>query len=196
MEIYDSLMAIYDKIILCLHWLKFMTISQREAQIHLWSFIASLIEIYDHFQREAQNHSWTFMSSLIEIYDHFQREAQIHLWAFMVSLMIIFDQKKREAQNRRTFMTSLMIIFDPKKRVIDDKKNFCLIYDHSPARSANSFMTIYDFIDDYFWPKKSAERKTNISLISFLTKNPRSAKPKTIYIIFDKKEPFKSRIHE
>ena len=91
MEIYDSLMAIYDKIILCLHWLKFMTISQREAQIH----------------------SWTFMSSLIEIYDHFQREAQIHLWAFMVSLMIIFDQKKREAQNHLwPFMTSLMIIFD------------------------------------------------------------------------------------
>ena len=110
-------------------------------------------------QREAQIHSWTFMSSLIEIYDHSQREAQIHLWSFIASLMIIFD---------------------PKKKVIDDKKNFCLIYDHSPARSAKPFMNIYGFIDDHFWLKKSAKRK----------------KPKTIYIIFDKENPFKSRIHE
>ena len=90
------------------------------------------------------------MSSFIIIYDHSQREAQIHLWSFIASLMIIFD---------------------PKKKVIDDKKNFCLIYDHSPARSAKPFMNIYGFIDDHFWLKKSAKRK----------------KTKTIYIIFDKK---------
>ena len=113
-----------------------MTIPQREAQIHSWTFMSSLIEIYDHFQREAQNHSWTFMSSLIEIYDHSQREAQIHLWTFMASLMIIFDQKSAKRKKTKTF---------------------------------------YDFIDDHFWLKKSAERKTNISLISFLTRKNHSS---------------------
>lgn len=119
-----------------------MAISQREAQIHSWTFMSSLIEIYDHFQREAQNHSWTFMASLIEIYDHSQREAQIHLWTFMASLMIIFDQKKREAQ-----------------------KNEDHLWLHWW-----SFLT-----------KKSAERKTNISLISFLTKK-REAQRKPIQV--------------
>ena len=118
-----------------------MAISQREAQIHSWTFMSSLIEIYDHFQREAQNHSWTFMASLIEIYDHSQREAQIHLWTFIASLMIIFDQKsakrktiyehlwlhwwsfltkkKREAQNAKpkNIYVFIYIIFDKEKPI-------------------------------------------------------------------------------
>ena len=38
--------------------------------------MASLIEIYDHFQREAQIHLWTFMASLMIIFDQKKREAQ------------------------------------------------------------------------------------------------------------------------
>ena len=54
-------------------------------------------------------------------------------------------------------------------------RNLCLIHIHLcpfPARSANSFMNIYGFIYDYFWPQKSAKRKT------FMT---------SLMIIFDKK---------
>ena len=79
---------------LWLHWLKFMTISSAKRKfiyehlwLHWWSFLTKK-------KREAQNHLWTFIASLIEIYDHFQREAQIHLWTFMASFMIIFDPKK------------------------------------------------------------------------------------------------------
>ena len=124
MEIYDSLMAIYDKIILCLidnhlwpfpsakrkfiydhlwlHWLKFMIISSAKRKFIYEHLCLHWLKFMAISQREAQNHSRTFMSSLIEIYDHFQREAQIHLWAFMVSLMIIFDPKKARSAKRKT----------------------------------------------------------------------------------------------
>ena len=92
------------------------------------------------------------------------------------------------------FMTHWWSFMTKKSHSWQD--NFCLIHVSlwkfmtipSAKRKYILFMTIYDFIDDHFWLKKSAERKTNISLISFLTKNPRSAKPKTIYIIFDKEK--------
>lgn len=81
------------------------------------------------------------MSSFIIIYDHSQREAQIHLWTFIASLMIIFDQKSAKRK------------------------------------------TIYDHLWLHWW--------------SFLTKKKRGAQNQyLIDIIFDKKEPFKSRIHE
>lgn len=33
------------------------------------NIFVSFMNIYDHFQREAQNHLWTFMASLMIIYD-------------------------------------------------------------------------------------------------------------------------------
>ena len=53
-----------------------------------------------------------------------------------------------------------------------------------PARIANSFMNIYDFIDDHSWPKKSAKRKTIyehlwLHWLKFMTIS--SAKRKFIY---------------
>ena len=53
----------------------------------------SLIEIYDHFQREAQIHLWTFMASLMIIFDQKNRKAQ-NIYG---SLMIIFDKKSHES---------------------------------------------------------------------------------------------------
>ena len=107
-----------------------MTIPQREAQIHSWTFMSSLIEIYDHFQREAQNHSWTFMASLIEIYDHSQREAQIHLWTFIASLMIIFDQKSAK---RKTIYDHLWLhwwsFLTKKKRGAQNQYLIDIIFD-------------------------------------------------------------------
>ena len=38
--------------------------------------MSSLIEIYDHFQREAQIHLWTFMASFMIIFAPQKREAQ------------------------------------------------------------------------------------------------------------------------
>ena len=144
MEIYDSLMAIYDKIILCLHWLKFMTISQREAQIHSWTFLASLMIIFDHSQREAQNHSRIFMSSLIEIYDHSQREAQIHLWTFMASLIIIYDQKSAK---RKTIYDHLWLhwwsFLTKKKRRAQNQYLIDIIFDKErPIQVKNSWVIL------------------------------------------------------
>ena len=62
-----------------------------------------------------------------------------------------------------------------------------------PARSANSFMNIFGFIDDHFWPKKREAQKTK-NIFGFIDdhfwpKKARSAKTKNIYIslmlIFD-----------
>ena len=62
-------------------------------------------------------------------------------------------------------------------------------------------MNIYGFIDDNFWPKKREAQKNEDHLWlhwwSFLTKKKRGAQNQyLIDIIFDKKEPFKLRIHE
>ena len=42
--------------------------------------MASLIEIYDHFQREAQIHLWTFMASFMIIFDPKKAQSAKHLW--------------------------------------------------------------------------------------------------------------------
>ena len=145
MEIYDSLMAIYD---------------------NLWQeiFMSSLIEFYGHFPARSANsfmniyvfidwNLWPFPSAK-------RKTIQEHLWLHWLKFMIIPSAKRK-------FIYEHLLLhwwsFLTKK-----------------ARSAKPFMNIYCFIDDHFWLKKSAERKTNISLISFLTK----------------KNPFKSRIHE
>ena len=50
------------------------------------NIFVSFMNIYDHSQREAQNHLWTFMASLMIIYDQKKREAQKtedHLWSFL-----------------------------------------------------------------------------------------------------------------
>ena len=63
----------------------------------------SLIDIYDHSQREAQFHSWTFLASLMIIFDQKKREAQKtkNIFGFIDDH---FWPKKREAQKQRTFM--------------------------------------------------------------------------------------------
>ena len=50
---------------------------KREAQNNV-----SLIEIYDHSQREAQIHSWTFLASLMIIFDQksAKRKNKEHLY--------------------------------------------------------------------------------------------------------------------
>ena len=50
------------------------------------NIFVSFMNIYDHSQREAQNHLWTFMASLMIIYDQKKREAQKtedQLWSFL-----------------------------------------------------------------------------------------------------------------
>ena len=85
MAIYISLIDIYDH-------------SQREAQFHSWTFLASLMIFFDQKKREAQKqgtflvHFWSFLTK--------NREAQIHSWTFLASLMIIFDQKSAKRKNK------------------------------------------------------------------------------------------------
>ena len=61
---------------------------------------ASFMNIYDHSQREAQNHLWTFMASLMIIYDQ-KKSAKRKKPKTIYDL---FWPKNREAQKRRIFM--------------------------------------------------------------------------------------------
>ena len=47
-----------------------------KRKIHVMNSFVSFMNIHDHSQREAQNHLWTFMASLMIIYDPKKREAQ------------------------------------------------------------------------------------------------------------------------
>ena len=65
------------------------------------NIFVSFMNIYDHSQREAQNHLWTFMASLMIIYDPKKREAQKRR-----TFMIFFDQKtaKRKTEEHLCFI--------------------------------------------------------------------------------------------
>lgn len=69
------------------------------------NIFVSFMNIYDHSQREAQNHLWTFMASLMIIYDQksAKRKKTKNIY---VSLMIFFDQKtaKRKTEEHLCFI--------------------------------------------------------------------------------------------
>ena len=129
------------------------------------------MEIYDKIILWLiDNHLWPFPSAK-------RKFIHEHLCLHWLKFMIISSAK------RKTIHEHLWLHWLKFMTIPSAKRKF--IYEHlllhwwsfltKKARSAKPFMTIYDFIDDHFWLKKSAERKTNISLISFLTRKNHSS---------------------
>ena len=116
--------------------------------------MSSLIEIYDHSQREAQNHLWPFMASLMiifdpkkkviddkknfcVIYDHSQREAQIyfiydHLWLHWRSFLTKKSAKRKKPK-------TIDIIFD-KESPIQVKNSWVIL---NPGQKKVSFTVTF-----------------------------------------------------
>ena len=80
------------------HWWTFMT----KRKIHVMNIFVSFMNIYDYSQREAQNHLWTFMASLMIIYDQKKARSAKKRRPFM----IFFDQKtaKRKTEEHLCFI--------------------------------------------------------------------------------------------
>ena len=73
-----------------------------KRKIHVMNIFVSFMNIYDHSQREAQNHLWTFMASLMIIYDPKKARSAKKRRPFMIFL----DQKtaKRKTEEHLCFI--------------------------------------------------------------------------------------------
>ena len=135
MEIYDSLMAIYDKIILCLidnhlwpfpsakrkfiydhlwlHWLKFMIISSAKRKTiheHLCLHWLNFMTISSAKRKFIYDHLWFHWWSFLTKKSAKRKTIYDHLWLHWCSFL---TKKKRGAQNQYL----IDIIFDKEKPI-------------------------------------------------------------------------------